>query len=675
MRNLNYSIVVFATILFSLTRYTSAAQDYSITESVVSACSGRLLDSGGIDAQYGAGENYFTTIVSGVPGGVVGVRLVSSQIADGDTLRILDGTTLSSPVIAIITGNQLIGHSYVALNSNGALTVRFTSDFANTVGNFILELNCNTCAGVLPRITNSNEILRVCVGEPLSFLAAGSSVPSGNNVSAYNWDFDDGSPIISASEISHAFHDPGLYYVSMNLIDNLGCQAPFPAYQRVEVVSTPELILTSSADSVCVGEEVEFQLHFSPQNFMQGLTSNGGHIPDNTAPGLLDTLMVVADPTLFINSTSDISYVSIDIEHSYSGDIIIELICPNGQVVSLYGNQSLGSFWLGRPIDDLVETSIGEGDTYYWSPSVTSPQWGTETADYHQTVTNATNGTGTQLIPGYYAITGDWNTLMGCPIAGNWQLHVQDLVGADDGNVLSWSIALGAAFDAGLNGGFTMDTNPVCATVEWIGPAELTGNSDCTTFTMNPNVGGLQYYSVSANSNYGCGSSTGAFIYVSNPIDASVTFTDILGETGGDATLNMESPDAIASIVWSSGSTDVTSVSGLEAGSYYVELTDTLGCSKRYYFLVEDVTGVSELGLTNMTVRFNEHSQELMVSGLPLGTNVLLKVYDIQGKLCDEFYTQGNATATRSMTNFAPGVFVVKSLLPKEERATRFVKP
>jgi subtilisin-like proprotein convertase family protein len=675
MRNLNYAIVALAALVLSLKQTSASAQDYSITESVVSTCSGRLLDSGGAGAQYGAGENYFTTLFSGVPGGVIGVRLVSSQIAEGDTLRILDGSTLSAPVIAIITGNKFIGHSYVALNSNGALTIRFTSDFASTVGNFILEINCNTCPGVRPNIANGNEILRVCTGEAISFLAAGSSVPSGNTISAYNWNFDDGSPVVSASETSHAYHDPGLYYVSLNVIDNNGCQAPFPYYQRVEVVDLPQLILTSSADSVCVGEEVDFELQFNQQNFNQGLSSDGGHIPDNFDLGLVDTLIVEAEPTLLISSINDISYVSLDIEHSYSGDIIIELICPNGQFVGLYDNQSLGGLWLGRPIDNEDIAAVGDGDTYYFRPSITTPQWGNESIDYHQTVTNAINGTGTQLSPGSYAITGNWSDLLGCPVAGVWQLRVRDVVGADDGNVLSWSLSLGGALDAGLYGGFAMDTNPVCSSVEWIGPAEFSGNSDCSSFTMTPNIGGLQYYSVLANSNYGCGSSQGTFLYVSNPIEASVTFTDVLGETGGDASVQMQSPDAISSIAWSNGTTEATSVSGLNAGSYFVELTDTLGCSKRYYFLIEDVTGLPELGLSELSVKYTSANDELVMSGLPIGTNVLMLVYDTQGKLCDQFYTQGNTTATRSMTNFAPGVFVVKSVLPVEEKATRFVKP
>jgi subtilisin-like proprotein convertase family protein len=675
MRNLNYAMVALATLVLSLTQTSASAQDYSITESVISTCSGRLLDSGGAGAQYGAGENYFTTLFSGVPGGVMGVRLVSSQIAEGDTLRILDGSTLSSPVIAIITGNKFIGHSYVALNSNGALTVRFTSDFASTVGNFILEISCNTCLGVRPNIANGNEILRVCAGESITLLAAGSSVPSGNTISAYNWNFDDGSPVVSASEISHAYHDPGLYYVSLNVIDNVGCQAPFPYYQRVEVVAQPELVVTSSADSVCVGEPVEFQIQFNPQSYLEGLSSEGGQIPDNSAPGLVDTLLVETDPTLFINSATDISFVSIDMEHSYAGDISIQLICPNGQILSIYDSNGMGALWLGRPIDDLVATSIGEPDTYYWSPSITSPVWGSEGADYHQPVTNANGVTGNQLISGYYAVSGDWSSLIGCPIAGVWQLVVQDLVGADDGHVLGWSIGLGSAFDSGLYSGFSMNTSPVCASVQWIGPADLEGNANCTTYTMTPNIGGLQYYSVEAYTNYGCGSSSGKFLYVSNPIEASVSFSDVVGQTGGDATLQIGDPGAIASVEWSSGQTGNTSVEGLEPGSYYVELTDTLGCSKRYYFLVEDATGLDELGLGRLKVNYNETTQELWVNGLPLGTNVHLMIYNIEGKLYDEFNSQGNTSIARSMTNFAAGVFVVKSTLPNSEKATRFVKP
>lgn len=61
-------------------------------------------------------------------------------------------------------------------------------------------------------------------------------------------------------------------------------------------------------------------------------------IPENQTPCFLSQLTVTSfnDGTIINDANNDIINLFMNIEHSYMGDLIITLICPNGQSVKVH---------------------------------------------------------------------------------------------------------------------------------------------------------------------------------------------------------------------------------------------------------------------------------------------------------------------------------------------------
>jgi subtilisin-like proprotein convertase family protein len=46
-----------------------------------------------------------------------------------------------------------------------------------------------------------------------------------------------------------------------------------------------------------------------------------------------------------------------------------------------------------------------------------------------------------ELPPGNYQVAGDWNSLVGATLNGDWSIFVHDKWAIDNGFIFSWSIA------------------------------------------------------------------------------------------------------------------------------------------------------------------------------------------------------------------------------------------
>lgn len=79
-------------------------------------------------------------------------------------------------------------------------------------------------------------------------------------------------------------------------------------------------------------------------------------------------------------------------------------------------------------------------------------------------------------------------------------------------------------------------------------------------------------------------------ITVANSLTATVATTDVTcgGADDGTATITVSGTGGPFSYEWSSGETDVTSVSGLEGGDYFVTVTSADGCVKVYSFTINE---------------------------------------------------------------------------------------
>lgn len=193
-------------------------------------------------------------------------------------------------------------------------------------------------------------------------------------------------------------------------------------------------------------------------------------------------------PGSTITSVNDIDYVRINMEHSYLGDIYINITCPNGQKASLmnYGgsgtstcnssipsahrgwsspsyNNTSGNTYLGIPVDDnnsqhpcdsaATDNEPGIGWNYCWSNNTTNgyqyaPGDGliyraanVTTAGYLNTTIDSSNvAAGTN----FYHPQQSFSNLVGCPMNGDWYIEVLDGWSTDNGYLFEWELSLNA---------------------------------------------------------------------------------------------------------------------------------------------------------------------------------------------------------------------------------------
>jgi subtilisin-like proprotein convertase family protein/subtilisin family serine protease len=127
------------------------------------------------------------------------------------------------------------------------------------------------------------------------------------------------------------------------------------------------------------------------QTFL-GRSAPDKSIPDNNARGVKDK--IVADKDFALSSIT----VSLELTHTYIGDLRVTLISPSGTPVLLHDRD-------GGSANDIH-------------------------ADYD-----------IQSVPALHALTGE-------PVEGDWFLHVQDMAAADRGRLKNWSLEISGQANA-----------------------------------------------------------------------------------------------------------------------------------------------------------------------------------------------------------------------------------
>ena len=188
-----------------------------------------------------------------------------------------------------------------------------------------------------------------------------------------------------------------------------------------------------------------------------------------------------------ISSANDIKYIRLNMEHSYIGDLYINVTCPNGQkadilkysnqnqtiqsaCISSIGNASKGwnaspnnviRAYLGIPNlnDDLswpcqhtsYTNAPGTGWNYCWSNNTNSGYSYASDGGYiyresNQTyVGNNRNRVDSSHVAAgtnYYHPDQSFANLVGCPLNGEWYIEVIDGVSQDNGYIFEWELVL-----------------------------------------------------------------------------------------------------------------------------------------------------------------------------------------------------------------------------------------
>lgn len=133
-----------------------------------------------------------------------------------------------------------------------------------------------------------------------------------------------------------------------------------------------------------------------------------------------------------LEDVSGLLSVCVTMEHTWLRDLQMEISCPSGAatVMHMYQGTNGGTVFLGIPNDSDFGTPVpGTGWDYCWTPTAAAPM----------IPIGDTSVSGT-IPAGDYAPNCTFDTLVGCPLNGNWTIKVTDLWGADNGFIFKWGV-------------------------------------------------------------------------------------------------------------------------------------------------------------------------------------------------------------------------------------------
>lgn len=506
---------------------TKGQTELVITNGTVTTCAAALYDSGGTAATgYQNNEDFTYTICPDIPGNVIYLTFFVFDLdltgpGAVDQLSIYDGDNTSATTLGTYTGDDLqnLIVSGTIFNTSGCLTLVFHSNTAGT-GRFTASILCTTpceypqAAAVMSEASPA----KVCVGEPITFDATGSQAAQGFGIAQYRWEFDDGTvDTTSGAVVQHAFQGDGEHLVQLYLTDDNGCHSLNLVDLQVLVSTTPSFALTTPDQSICFGATAELTGVGTPTTWTglpEANLGGGVFLPDDVGLSFTSGLVFEQfDPGQTITSLSDITSICVDLEHTWMGDLVMQVICPNGST-TIFHQQGGSGVYLGaaNDNDDDVNPVQGECWHYCWSPTATNGTW-TENATTSTTV--AGTPPNDALNPGTYESEQPFSNLIGCPLNGEWLFQSTDLWAADNGFICAWEIN----FDPGIIPDITTYTPTIGADADssyWTGPFDvISANADVVSIT--PDAPGAYPFLYTVVDDFGCTYDTTITVTVDQP--------------------------------------------------------------------------------------------------------------------------------------------------------------
>jgi subtilisin-like proprotein convertase family protein len=492
-----------STILLLILPFLAAAQDGEVpinSTNAYTGCGATLLDTGANPGTYQANENETITICPEDPETVINIYWPLFDLGTGDEITLYDGPDTGSPLIGTFTANDLQTQNTFSGddNTSGCITVVFTSNADADLGNFAGVITCGfPCQPPIAAVETAEEQpILICPGESVTFDASPSTAAEGFEIISYDWDFDDGTELVTEdAQVEHTFEEEGGYVVQVTVTDNSedGCTSNNLVDVIVLVSNEPDFSGTSTDVEICLGQEVDLTGAVTGQTWIDVPDANFGgelFIPDDQSTCFESSIEFTAfGPGATVESVEDIIDIFINFEHSYMGDLIITFICPNGQSMIAH-QQGGGGTYLGEPIDD-GSLDPGIGYDYYWAPDATNGTWEQEA------------GFGGTLPAGTYSSVQPFENLIGCPLNGNWTVEICDVFSIDNGFIFDWTINFNPELFPEL-ATFTPVFGQECDSTFWTGPSITGESANCNDITVQPDELGTQTYTFNATNNHGC---------------------------------------------------------------------------------------------------------------------------------------------------------------------------
>ncbi len=563
----------------------------------VDACNGTFYDTGGNGGDYGSSEGYIWTYCPDVPGMIIQMDFTQWDVEPGnndDQLIVYDGDDITDPQLYFADGlNSGIGMVQASqTNPSGCLTFMWISDNDALVGSgWLAAINCTYPCQLIQLVWDGStpvdnaNFIDICQGDNVTFNAHGS-YPENNTSyfqsdaqSTFTWIFGDGTEQsgVGLTTVNHTYPNEGGYNVDLIITDQEGCISTNALDIKVRVSMTPIFAGTNTNDNtLCLGECANLTGVVNPVTFIMPtgqVLADTTFLPDGSGVTYTtDLTFTNFTPGQTLIQPSDLLEICIDIEHSYIGDLIVWIECPDGSTTELFdgNNASPLNQYLGAPLGGASHDLFDNAPLT--DPSVNLPgvPW---TYCFDMTAGGLITGTATLAnvgVPsGSYTPSGTWADLIGCPLNGTWTIHITDDVGQDNGWIYGWGMNFNPAIYPPL-WSFT-NTYPI---ESWSGNGVGVGNPT----TACPITIGNQDYIYSVTDDFGCTYDTTISIMVTGVTVTTTSADPTCGLCNGTASVTSNTGGtAPYTYLWSNGAT-TQSLSNLCAGTYDVTVTDNNGC-------------------------------------------------------------------------------------------------
>ncbi len=580
MKPIFFILTVIITSLSSL-----VAQEYTMANTSITACSGNFADSQGITRNYSPGESFETTICSFFSTDRTQLDFTQFQLAPGDILYAYDGDSSAAPLIGQYQNSTSPGLIEASISNNsGCLTFVFTSDATSPTdlgwnANISCISDCQTITSQVSTVPSRgfDGVLRICQGDTVDLSGVPSFSVDGTG-STEKFLLPDGTTV-SGSNVSLTLNDPGVYIVDYIVSDANGCRDRTIEDVAIFVSTDPDFTGTeASEDIICLGDTVDITGSVVP---VQHVTQ--------VAPAVVDLILIPDGSGSFISTCIDVQGLApgqtfqnisdlfsayIILEHSYTGDLQLKLTAPNGSEIDLFSQAGGGSYF-GEPIDDNNDLRPGIGYEYRFA----------ESGSATNTLSDEANSTssGMPVAAGNYLPVDSFSNLIGTSLNGAWCLEVIDNQSSDNGYLFEW----GLEFNPNINP--TIICFPSTIQASWQQSNDVVSTSqNGNIITVQPSTAGHHCYNYEFLDDFGCTYVETVCINVLDPSSSQPPLPDygVCVDLGSAATIDL-----------SNNVQNIIASTGLNILNYYASQSDaTSGTNPLNNFITLDP------GVTSLTV-------------------------------------------------------------------------
>src|SRR5690606_30856399 len=207
-------------------------------------------------------------------------------------------------------------------------------------------------------VIDDNNVIKACEGQPVHMVGAATFSES-SQAATYTWAMGNGETL-TGQILGYIYNEPGIYITYLVVSDPRNCRNTNMVRTVIQVSGDPE-VTSTIPDTMCYNEEYTFDV----EGLFEGGEAFEEYTIDCTPPVTGTTFLPDGDGDVYsttltlncygedavITDGSQLISVCVDMEHSFSNDITITLISPNGTEVRLH-NRGGGGTYIGQANDD-----------------------------------------------------------------------------------------------------------------------------------------------------------------------------------------------------------------------------------------------------------------------------------------------------------------------------------